>query len=81
LTQDRLVNALKKNLSPHQVGKYGKLMKHSSRRHHRANKGKSGCEAGRVQALGALFKSRFRKMLAAEKQKVTHFLSNEEGEK
>jgi len=53
-TQDPLVNALKKNSSPLPVGKYGKLMNKSTRLGHQANNGKTGQDAERVRALGAL---------------------------
>jgi hypothetical protein len=75
-----MVNAPKKNLSPLPAGKYGKWTKHSTRRRHQANKGKSGLEAERVRALGALRSLRSKKKLAAEKRWETHFLSNEERE-
>ena len=43
-----------------------------------SNEGKSGLEAERVGALGALHSLRSKKKLAAEKRRETHFLSNEE---
>jgi hypothetical protein len=76
-----MVNAPKKNLSPLPAGKYGKSTKHSTRRRHQANKGKSGLEAERVRVLGALRSLRSKKKLAVEKRRETHFLSNEEREK
>jgi len=76
-----MVNAPKKNLTPLPAGKYGKLTKHSTRRHRQANKGKSGLEAERLRALGALRSLRSKKKLAAEKRRETHFLCNEEREK
>jgi len=62
-----MVNAPKKNISPRPVGKYRKLKKRSRRRRHQANESKSGLEAARVRALGALRSVRFKKKLAAEK--------------
>ena len=76
-----MVNAPKKNLSPLPAGKNGKSTKHSTRRRHQANKGKSGLEAERVRALGALRSLRSKKKLAAEKRWEMHFLSYEEREK
>jgi hypothetical protein len=76
-----MVNSPKKNLSPLAAGKYGKLIKHSTRRRHRVNKGKSGLEAERVRVFGALRSLRSKKKLAAEKRQEMHFLSNEEREK
>jgi len=75
-----MVNALKKNFSPLPAGRYDKLTKRSTQRRHHANEGKSGLEAERVRALGALRSLRSKKKLAAEKQRETHFLSNEEKE-
>ena len=79
--QDTMVNAPKKNLWPLLAGKYRKSTKHSTRRCHQANKGKSGLEAERVRALGALRSLRSKKKLVAEKRRETHFLSNEERKK
>jgi len=76
-----MVNAPKKNLLPLPAGKYGKSTKHSTRRRHKLNQGKRGLEADRVRALGALRSLRSKKMLAAEKRRETHVLSNEEREK
>jgi hypothetical protein len=76
-----MVNAPKKNFSPIPPGRYGKLTKCSTQRRHQANEGKSGLEAERIPALGALRSLRSKKKLAAEKQRETHFLSNEEREK
>jgi len=75
-----MVNAPKKNLSPLPAGKYGKSTKQSTQRRHQANEGKSGLEAERVRALRALRSLRSKKKLAAEKNRETHFLSNEEKE-
>jgi len=80
-TQRTMVNAPKKNFSPLPVGRYGKSTKRSTQRRHQANEGKSGLEAERVRALGALRSLRSKKKLAAEKPRETHFLSNEEEEK
>jgi hypothetical protein len=76
-----MVNAPKKNLSPLPAGKYGNLTKHSTRRCRQANQGKSGLEAKRVRALGALHSLQSKKKLAAEKRRETHCFSNEESEK
>jgi hypothetical protein len=46
-----------------------------------ANEGKSGFEAERIRALGALRSVRSKKKLVVEKRRETHFLSNEEKEK
>jgi len=75
-----MVNAPKKNLSPLPGGKYGKSTKLSTRRCHQANEGKSGLEAERVRAFGALRTLRSQKKLAVEKKRETHFLSNKEEE-
>jgi len=76
-----MVNAPKKNFSPLPAGRYGKSTQRSTQRHHHANEGKSGLEAERVRALGALGSLRSKKKLAAEKRQETHFLSSEEKEK
>jgi len=76
-----MVNAPKKNFSPPPAGKYGKSTKMSTRQHHHANGGKSGLEAERVGALGALRSLRSKKNLEAEKRQETHFFSNDEKEK
>jgi len=75
-----MVNAPKKNFSPLPAGRYGKSTKRSTQRRHQANEGKSGLEAERIRALGALCSLRSKKKLAAEIQCETHFLSNEEKE-
>jgi len=75
-----MVNALKRNLSPLPVGKYGKSTKQSTRQCQHANEGKSGLKAERVRALGALRSLRSKIMLVAEKQRETHLLSIEEKE-
>jgi len=76
-----MVNARKKNFSPVWAGKYGKSKKSSTQRRHLANEGKSGSEAERVRALGALRILRFKKELVAEKRQETHFFSNEDKQK
>jgi len=63
-----MVNAPKKNFSPLPAGKYGKSTKCSPQRHHQANEGKSGLEAERVRALGALRSLRSKKKLAAKQR-------------
>jgi hypothetical protein len=80
-TQTTMVNAPKKNFSLLPAGRHGKSTKRSTQRCHQVNEGKSGFEAERVRALGALRCLRSKKKLAAEKQRETHFLSNEEKEK
>jgi len=79
-TQTTMVNTPKKNFSPLPAGRNGKSTKRSTQRCHQANEGKSGFEAERVRALGALRSLRSKKKLAAEKRRATHFLSNEETE-
>jgi len=79
-TQDTMVKAPEKNLSPLPAGKYGKSTKHSTRQHHDGNKSKSGLEAERVQALGTLCSLRSKTKLLAEKRREMHFLSNKEKE-
>ena len=76
-----MVNALKKNLLPLLASKYGQLTKKSTRRHHQVNEGKSGLEAERAQALGALRRLRSKKKLSEEKRQEMHFPSTEEKEK
>jgi len=76
-----MVNAQKQNFSKLPAGRYGRSTKRSSQRCRHANEGKSGLEAERVRALGALRSLRSKKKPAAEKRRETHFLSNEEKEK
>jgi len=76
-----MVNATKKNRSPLPLGRYGKLTKHSIRRRHQVNKGKSGLEAEGVRALGALHSLRSKMRLSAEKRRKTHSLCNEKKDK
>jgi hypothetical protein len=73
-----MVNAPKKNFSPLLSGRNGKLTKRLTQRRQQPNEGKSGFETERVRAHGALHSVRFKKKLAAEKRRETHFLSNEE---
>jgi len=79
-TQTTMVNAPKMNISPLLADRYGKSTMRSTQRCHHANDGKSGLEAERVRALGALCSLGSKKKLAAEKRWETHFLSNEEKE-
>jgi len=76
-----MVNAPKKIFSPLPASRYGKSTKRSTQQPHQANEGKSGFEAERILALGALRSLRSKKKLAAEKRQEMHFLSNEEKEK
>jgi hypothetical protein len=76
-----MVNAPKKNLSPHMAGNYGKSTKHSTCRRHQLNGSKRGLEAERVRTLGALRSLRSNQKLAGEKRRETHYLSNKEKEK
>jgi hypothetical protein len=80
-TQTTMVNLPKKNFSPLPAGRYGKSTKRSIQQRHLANQGKSGLEAERVGAIGALSSMQSKKKLATEKQQETHFLCNEEKEK
>jgi len=76
-----MVHFPKMYFSPHPAGGNGKSTKRSTKRRHQANEGKSGFKAERVRGLGALRSLRSKKMVAAEKQRESHFLSNEENEK
>jgi hypothetical protein len=80
-TKIRMVNARKKNFTPLLAGRYSKSTTGSTARRHQANEAKSGVEAERIRALGALRSFRSKKKLAAGKRRGTHFLSNEEKEK
>jgi len=75
-----MINALKKNLSPRPSGKWGKLTKCSTQRHHQANEGKSGLAAEWVPVLRALRSFLSETKLAARKRRETHCLSHEEKE-
>jgi hypothetical protein len=68
-----MVNASKKNLLPLSVGIHRQLNKLSTRGPHQANIAKSGLEAERVRALGALRSMRHKKKLSAEKGRKMHF--------
>jgi len=61
-----MVNAPKNNFSPLPAAKYGKLTKRFTQRLHQANEGKSGLEAERVRALGAVRSLRSKKKLVAQ---------------
>jgi len=76
-----MVDAPKKDLSPLLAGKYGKSMMKSTQWCHQVNKGKSGLEAERGRALGALHSLWSKKKLSAEKTRETDDTSNEEKEK
>jgi len=76
-----MVNVPKMNLSPLPAGKYGKSTKHSTRRRHKSDQGKSGFEAEPVRADGALLSLQSRKKLAVGKRREMHFISNEDKEK
>ena len=76
-----MVNVPKNHLSPLPAGICGKSTKKSTCRCHHANEGKSGFEAERVRALGALRSLRSKKKLLAEKRQETHFLSNDKKQK
>jgi len=81
INTNTMVKAAKKNLLQVPGGKYGKLMKHSTRWCQQANKGNSGLEAERVRAYGAFRILWSKQKLAAEKRQESHFLSNKEREK
>jgi len=76
--QTTIVNTPKKNLLQLPAGKYRTSTKRSTQWRHQANEGKSGLEAERVGALRVLRRLEFIKKLGAEKQRETHFSSNEE---
>jgi hypothetical protein len=78
VTKITMVNAPTKNFMPLPVGRYSKSTKCSTQRRHQANAGKSGLEAERIRALGALRSLRSKMKLPAEKRRETHFLSNEQ---
>jgi len=65
--QTAMVNALNKNFSPVPVGQDCKSTKWSTQRGNQVNDGKSGLDADRVQALGALHSLRSKMKLPAEK--------------
>jgi hypothetical protein len=66
-TKTTMVNAPKKNFSSLPAVRNGQSTKWSTQRRHQANEGKSGLEAERIRALGALHSLRSKKKLAAEK--------------
>jgi len=80
-THGTMVNAPKKNFSPHPAGTYGKSTKKSTRRCHHVNVCKSKLEVDRVRVLGALRDLRSKKKLVAEKRQEMRFLSNDEKKK
>jgi len=80
-TKTTMVNAPTKNFSPLLAGRYGQSKKCSTQRRYQANEGKSGLVAEKIRALGALRSLKYKKKLAVEKRRETHFLSNEEKEK
>jgi len=80
-THDTTVDAPKNNCCPLPAAKYGKSTKNSTHRRHHANEGRSGLEAERVRALGALRSLRSKKKLSAEKRKETHLLINDKKDK
>jgi len=70
-----------KYFSPLPAGKYGISTNRSTQRRDQANQGKSGLEAERVWALGALCSMRSNMKFAAERRQETNFLNNKEKEK
>jgi len=80
-TQDTMVNAPNIMLSPIPAGQYGKSTKKSTWRRYQENKGKSGLEAEKVWASGALRRLPSKKNLSPEKWREMHFPSNEKKEK
>jgi len=76
-----MVNALKQNFLPLPAGRYGKSSMQSSPQCHQVNPGRSGLEAERGRALGALHSLKSKMKLALEKRRETHFLSKEVKEK
>jgi len=80
-TQNTIVNAPEKNLSPLSPGKYGKSTNHCTPRCHHVNEGKSDFEADRVWAPGALPSLRSKKKLVVGKRRQIDFLPNKEMEK
>ena len=75
-TQTTMANAPNTNLSPLLVDRYVKSTTRSTQQCHQANEGKSGLEAERVRALGALCSLRSKKMLRVEKRPETPFIRN-----
>jgi len=66
-TQTTTVNAPQTDCSTLPVGQYGKSTQRSTEQYYHANEGKSGLEAERVRALGALRSLRSKRKLEAEK--------------
>jgi len=75
-----MVNAPKKNFSPHPAGPNCESTQQSTQRRLQANEAMSGFVAERVRAPGALRSLRSRKKLAEEQRRETNFLSLEEKE-
>jgi len=73
-----MVYAPRKDFPSLLVGKYSQLAKWSTQWRHQAKQGKSGLEAERVRALGALRSLPTKKQLAAEKRQEMHIFTNEE---
>lgn len=71
-------NTPEKNLAPLPAGKYGISTNPATKRRHQANAGKTGLEAERVRALGALRNQRSKKRKAAEQMQETKFVSRAE---
>jgi hypothetical protein len=63
-----MVNASKQNIWPILAGKYAKLTKRCTQRHHQPSEGKSGLEADRFLAFGAFCSMQTKKKLVAKKQ-------------
>lgn len=72
-----MVGAAKGNGSSVLVGKYGKLMKQSTRQHHPVHEEKSGLAA---DTIGSTAQLDFQKQLATGKRRETIYLSNQEKE-
>jgi len=76
-TQTTMVNAPKNYFSPLPAARKGKSIHRSTQRRHQLDHGKSGFDADRVRALGALRSLRSKKSLAVEKRREMHFISND----
>jgi len=68
-TDNTLVNAPKKNLSPLPAVKYCKSTKHPTKQHYHGNEGKTSLEVERVRALGALRSLRSKTKFAVGNQR------------
>jgi len=79
-TQDTMVIAPDKYLSPLPAGRYGRTTKLSTRWRHRANEGQNDLEAERARALIAYCSLQSKEKLATEKRQETHLLSNKQKE-